>query len=241
MLTLLVLLAAFGGAPDIRVDPLALTPEMQAWVAETAPRDGPPELRWRHLGRALTRSRDFVETPLVTTTAGEAFGSGRGNCVAFAHLAVALAREAGVDAYFVLVEENTRTLRRGDLRVAQGHLAAAFGEGGGAVVLDLGGLHRDDGRTRRISDRTARAIFLSNQGAERLLAGAPGAASLYLRAAVHEDADLAWAWANLGVAERRAGRPGLAVLAYRQALALAPELATARHNLAFLEGRPGRR
>lgn len=238
MLTLLVLLAAFGGAPEIQVDPLALTPEMRAWVVETTPRSGSPDVRWRHLGHALTRSRSFVETPLETTTAEEAFASRRGNCVGFAHLAVALAREAGIDAYFVLIEENARTLRRGSLRVAQGHLAAAFGNGGEAVVLDLGGLRRDDGRARRISDKTARAIFLSNQGAEHLLADAPETASVWLRAAVHEDSGLAWAWANLGVAERRAGRPELAALAYRQALTLAPELATARHNLAILESRP---
>ncbi len=236
MLRLLVLLAAFGGDPEPRVAPLALTPEMRVWVDRRVPRSGSPEVRWQRLGNILTHSMTFFETPLVTVTAAEAFARRRVNCVAFAHLAVGLAREADLDAFFVLVDNDARSRRRGDLRVVEKHLAAAFGSGGRVSVLDLGGWRRASGRARPVSDRTARAIFYSNQGAERLLAGAPEEAGAWLRAAVHLDPGLAQAWVNLGVAERRAGRRHLAALAYNQALTLEPELVPARDNLAVLRG-----
>ena len=236
MLTLLVLLAAFGADPEPQAAPLAITPEMRTWVDRRVPRQGSPEARWQRLGNVLTHSMTFFETPLRTVTAAEAFERRRVNCVAFAHLAVALAREADLDAFFVLVDDGVRLRKRGDLRVVEKHLAAAFGNGRRVSVLDLGGWRVAGGQAHRVSDRTARAIFYSNQGAERLLAGAPEEASAWLRAAVHLDPGLAQAWVNLGVAERRAGRRHLAALAYQQALTLEPKLEPARDNLAVLRG-----
>jgi transglutaminase-like putative cysteine protease len=104
----------------------------------------PPELRWRRLAWALLESPELriTETRLGTVTAAEAFRTRRANCVAFAHLARALAREVGLDARFVLMEEIEGYEGRGDLRIAFGHLAVGFGPPEKRTVLDLSGLTR---------------------------------------------------------------------------------------------------
>lgn len=220
--------------------PLALTPDMRAWVHRQVSVSAPPELRWRRLARALNTSPDlrFTEIRVGTATASEAFATRRANCVAFALLAVAMAREVGLDAYFVLMNEIEGYEGRSDLRIAYGHLAAGFGAPERRTVLDLGGLTRPSGnRARRVSDATALAIFYSNRGAERLLEGEAEAALPWLRRAVDLDSALPRAWVNLGVAERRAGHPQAAVDAYRRALEIDPGLAAAHENLRRVEHR----
>ncbi|MEM8931980.1 MAG: transglutaminase domain-containing protein [Acidobacteriota bacterium] len=236
MVTLLLLLTLLDDTPKLDIAPLATTKEMQRW-AEHAAVGTSPTLRWQRLGVALTHDLRLAETPLRTPTAHEAFTSRQVNCVGFAHLAVALARSVGIDAYFVLVEIDPRTIEAGDLRVVEQHLAAGFGRGAAASTLDLDGWRLAERGDRPISDRTARAIFLSNRGAELLLADAPDEARTWLRAAIDVDPSLVQTWVNLGVAERRSGRPRLAALAYYLALLREPQTASARGNLAVLRGR----
>lgn len=249
-LSLLFLLAVpvHGQIPDLglsqltrgaqAVSPLASTVEMRRWVRRRVSTAAPPELRWRRLARLLVDSPELrlAESPLGTVTAAEAFTTRRANCVAFAHLAVALGREVGLDVYFVLMRDVEGYEDRGTLRIAYGHLAAGFGPPTRRTVLDLGGLSRPSWRrARRIADATALAIFYSNRGAERLLSGEAAAALPWLRAAVKADPELSRAWVNLGVAERRSGDPEAAAAAYRRALEIEPELAPARENLALLK------
>lgn len=226
------------------VSPLALTPRMKEWVHRQVPMNMPPELRLRRLAWALVDSPELgiTETDLGTVTAEEAFRTRRANCVAFANLAAALARELGLDAYLVLAEDIEDYEGRGDLKIAFGHLAVGFGPPGKRTVLDLAGLSRPSRReVRRVSDSTALAIFYSNRGAEELLASHLEAALPWLRTAVEIAPWLPRAWVNLGVAERRAGRTDAAAQAYRRALAIDPELAAALENLAVLERRSGAR
>ena len=159
MLSWLVLIATLGRAPEPRVVPLQLTPEMRSWVTRRLPGNRTARWRWQRLAIELRRDGGFRQVPLLTSTAPEAFATRRGNCVSFAHLVVALAREANLDAYFVLVDDPVQTLRRGTLRVEQNHLAAALSIGRIATVLDLDGLRRLGPRARRVSDRTATAVM----------------------------------------------------------------------------------
>lgn len=226
------------GTLPLALDPLALTPDMRRWVHSQVSMGTPPALRWRRLARVLVTSPELglVETRLDTVTAAEAFVSRRVNCVAFAHLAAALAREVGLDVTFVLMRDIEDYEGRGDLRVAYGHLAVGFGPPEKRTVLDLGGLSRPSHkRMRAVSDRTALAVFYSNRGAEGLLVGDVPTALTWLRAAVRLDPELPRAWVNLGVAERRSGHPEAAAEAYHRALEIDPESLEARENLLVLK------
>lgn len=220
--------------------PLAVTPDMREWIHRQVPGAVPPELRWRRLAWLLVDSPELriTETPLATVTAAEAFRTRRANCVAFALLGAAFARELGLDAYFVLTQEVEGLEGRGDLKIAYGHLAVGFGPAERRTVLDLGGLTRPSRRRmRRVSDLTAMAIFYSNRGAEELLESDLESALPWLRRAVEIAPWLPRAWVNLGVAERRAGDSDAAASAYRRALAIDPELEAALENLEVLERR----
>jgi tetratricopeptide (TPR) repeat protein len=150
-------------------------------------------------------------------------------------LVVALAREAGLQAYFVWTTEVEEFKEDNFLKIAERHLAAAYGPAPSMTVLDFRGLtEADPRRFRVIPDRTAAAIFHSNRGVEELLAEQTKAALTWLEAAVQLDPDLAVAWLNLGVGLRHAGDVNAAKRAYRHALEISPNLPWARKNLAFL-------
>ena len=117
-----------GVAPAPPVKPLAVTPEMRAWVRERVGRAGAAEGRVDRLLRALQAPEVGLRyDPFASRTAADVFADRRFNCLAFAHLFVALAREVGVEAYYLEVPRAERYRRAGDLVLHSGHVAAAWG------------------------------------------------------------------------------------------------------------------
>lgn len=214
-LVALLLTVLLGAAPSFELaSPLDTTLAMRRWAEAHTPRHLSAELRWRRLSTALLDMPGWRIEPAGhrTPTAAEAFASRRINCVGFAHLAVALAREVGVEARFVIAPGTFGAHRRGQWRLEERHLAAAFGTSTRLWVLDQDGLYvARPGDIETIPDSTALAIFHSNRGVEHLLAGDMGAAREWLRRAVRIDPRLVEAVRNLEVVERRwstAGRGG---------------------------------
>lgn len=230
-------------------DALAVSPAMRTWVAQVLGSDSDafatdgeatPRVwqKLRRLHEALTRpgSGRIEEIAEPTPTAQEAFASRRADCLGFALLFVALARERGIGARFALAAEVARVDHRAGLAVLRGHFTALYA----GRVFDLGGERAlDPARDTPVSDRAAVALFFSNRGAQSLMAGnAVGAVELFYRA-VRSDPSVPWVWSNLGVALERAGDREGAVLAQGMARRLDPA-AAARRNLAVAH-RPGDR
>ena len=82
------------------VDVLALTPPMHEFLERYVLPYDSPRVRLSLLMLAVTDEGvlGFHYNPTQTFTAAEAFRRRSGNCVAFANLFLALAREAGLDA-----------------------------------------------------------------------------------------------------------------------------------------------
>jgi tetratricopeptide (TPR) repeat protein len=217
--------------------PLNLTSHMKAWVRRVVPKRGLPEARLRSLLNGLLDSDELYiqQVPNPTGTAAQVFVNRKANCVAFAHLIVALAREVGLQVYFIWTSDVEEYNGKHDLRIAERHLAAGYGPASKMTVLDFRGLtEARPGRFQVISDHTAAAICYSNRGVEELLAHKVEAAVGWLEAAVQIDPELDVAWMNLGVGLRRAGDLDAAEAAYKRALEINQDLVWAKKNLDVL-------
>jgi Flp pilus assembly protein TadD len=231
-------LQAQGVDPASVVIPFEITDEMRAWAHAQVPDSIPQEERLDNLLAAMI---DPARLELRyeggrTVTAKEAFESHRANCLAFTSLFVGLARELGIPAYYLDVEDVERFEKEGDLMVISGHVSAGFSIGGGKVkVLDFSPAGMPAyRRVYPVSDQRAVALYYSNRGAEALRAGSAAEALTWLRKAVEIDPELGGGWVNLGVALRRAGDTPGAEAAYRRALEADPQTASAYSNLASL-------
>jgi Flp pilus assembly protein TadD len=236
-------LRAQGVDTSSLVIPWEVTDEMKAWVRSKVSEDLPKPRRLEALLAAITGSTGLglKYKGGYTGTAREAFESHEANCLAFSSLFVGLAREIGVSAFFVDVNDVEKFEKAGDLVVVSGHTSAGFDPGDGILILDFSPEERPDYRqVQRLSDRTALALFHSNRGAELLRGGLGDEALRWLRQAVAIDPELAGAWVNLGVALRRAGDTEAAESSYRRALEINPEEASAYQNLAALLSLRGR-
>ena len=230
---------------EIPSSPLDLNEEVRAWAQQVAAQSsGSPKRRLEKIRQAIVdpRGLGLREIPGPTPTALEAFQGRRANCVGFALLFVAVAREAGIPAFFAAVRDRRSSKPEDGLRLVEEHLTAAARIGDVVWLVDFSGL--SDGRRteyRALADIGAMAIYFSNRGVEQLLDGDPQQAVLALERAVELDPRWVDSWINLGVARRWAERWRSAELAYRRALELDPSSVTAAKNLAVLldlDGRP---
>lgn len=227
-----------GVDPAEVVVPFEVTDEMRAWVHARVPDPGSPEQRLERLLGAIVDPAGMALSyeGTRTNTAYDAFASRKANCLGFTSLFVGLARELGIPAFYLGVDDVERFERDGDLLVISGHVSAGFDLGGGRTkILEFTNAPSADYRhTRRLSDLTAIALYYSNHGAELLRAGRLDEALPWLRKAVLIDPELGDGWVDLGVGLRRAGDLDGAEAAYRRALEVNPQGASAYQNLAVL-------
>ncbi|MEM7351640.1 MAG: tetratricopeptide repeat protein [Acidobacteriota bacterium] len=219
------------------VVPFELEDDIARWARRLAPAELSPLRRLRVISQALLDPQqlglreDLTRTP----TATEAYRTRRSNCVGFAALFVGLAREAGVPAFFVMVDDLGRSRQENGLRVTEGHLAAAYGPPDRLRIFDFAGeTDGGDYRVSAVTDLTAIALFYSNRGVESMLEDRNEEALHWLQRAVELDPALASARINLGVALRRTGDLEGAEEAYQEALRIDPGAAAAYRSLAAL-------
>jgi Flp pilus assembly protein TadD len=221
------------------VIPYELTDEMRTWVHKVVPHaEVPRDKRLQLLLDALLdpdKGLGITYEGHYTGTAAEVFATRRANCLSFTNIFVGLAREIGVEAFYLDVDDIQRFEREGDLVVVSGHVSAGFAVDRETQVLDFTlapvAHYRE---IRRISDRTAVALYYSNRGGELLRGGQYVEALPWLRSSVVLDPDLARGWVNLGVALRRTGDPTAAEAAYRKALEIDPDSSSAYQNLSSI-------
>lgn len=232
-----------GIAPSSVVYPNGLNDEMRAWAHQVTSGSQSAEERLDKLQRHLL-DPDEISVHYewgYTGTAEEVFENKRANCLAFTNLFVGMARELGLEVYYLGVDDVESYRKEGDLVVVSDHIAVGYGSLGERRIFDFSEKPPDDYRNfTKIPDLTAIAMFHSNRGAESLQRGDVDDAILWLRTAVRVDPELSNAWVNLGVALRRQGDHEGAEEAYRKALAIDPRTYSAYQNLASLlriEGR----
>lgn len=225
-----------GGFEGGKDDPFELTGEMRIWARREVDRAGDPTPRLVALWRGLLDQRGLGVRPEQghTATARQVFERRRADCTAFALLFASLGRDVGLTVDFALVGGTVRYRDATGFRVAERHMAALHYTDGKLWMFDAERISIVDPQAVvRISDRTARAIFHSNRGVERLPSDVAGAEA-ELRRALELDPTLDLAWVNLGVALRVGDRPSEAEEAFHRAIAIEPNSLTAWRNLAML-------
>ena len=222
--------------------PMHLTDEMKEWLHATVGSYGPKIERLRKLLAAIEDPENLAVQydPGYTGTAQEAFETRRVNCLSYTHLFVGMARELGVEAYFLSVRELERYAKDGDLILVSEHITAGYGAEHERRVLEFFvGPEADYRSAVPISDHDALALYYSNRGAELLLAEDNAGAREMLDIAVAVAPGLSDGWINLGVARRRLGDLDGAEEAYLKALQAEPASIPALSNLAALKRRRG--
>lgn len=223
----------------------ALDDEMRAFVAEQIGDADAPRLKLQRLLQGMQQTGLFELDYSIadTTTARTTFHERRGNCLSFTILFVALAREAGIDVRYRLVDMPPVWSTETDFVILRQHVntvvRTAFHED--FVIdfnaIDVGGRYD----AREIDDREVLALFYNNMGAEALISGDFATSFVYFRAAVLAAPAMPGSWTNLGALYSRSGRYAEAEAAYLHALALEPNERSALSNLASLYGAMGNR
>jgi Flp pilus assembly protein TadD len=182
----------------------------------------------------------FDYDPQVTLPAGEAFRQGKGNCLSFSAMFIAMARESGLRAYFQEVEIPPNWNNVEDNLLVSKHVNAVAYHQGHTFTVDVSGRKgREIEQTRRLSDSEAAAQYYNNLGADALIEGDIALAYAYFRKGLDTNPRLAYIWSNLGVILRRNGQSEDAKLAYRTALSLQPNQSVALTNLLFMYTQDG--
>lgn len=221
------------------VIPYEPTDEMRRWVHQAIPNPQvPTDKRLQLLLNALLdpqKGLGITYEGHYTGTAAEVFESRRANCLSFTNIFVGLAREIGVPAFYLDVDDIQRFEKEGDLVIVSGHVSAAFAVEQYIEILDFSLAPAAHYRQiKRISDRSAIALYYSNRGGELMRSGEFAQALPWLKSSVVLDPGLARGWVNLGVALRRTGDPTAAEAAYRKALDIDPDQSSAYQNLSSL-------
>jgi len=232
----------YGVAPD--VDVLALPAGARQMLDATLRGLHTKRLRVDAIGALFVRGGELgmhYET-LATGTAAETFERRAGNCLAYTHLFIAMARSVGIDARYREVLGVPQWETSGEFVMLNHHIAA-YGELGKAstYVADFGFLYEGESSFGRIvSDERARAQHFNNLGAGELVNGDVAAAVRLFARGLTIDRRLAYLWTNLGTAYLRDGDPKHAELALHEALRLTPWDVTALNQLTRLYDVTGR-
>jgi Flp pilus assembly protein TadD len=219
--------------------------EMRAFVAEVGANRRDTQAALQRLLAAMQARGLFTLTydDDFTRTASGTFHDGRGNCLSFTILFVALAREAGLDVSYQLVDVPPTWSWSEDLVVYGNHINALITRPfGNDYVVDFNLRDvKSQYTTSVVDDAYVLSLFYSNRGAEALTRKEYAESFGYLKAAVAASPEHAGPWVNLGVLFGRLGREDEAEAAYTRALAIDRENPSALSNLSNLYARIGDR
>ncbi|HEX5046801.1 MAG TPA: tetratricopeptide repeat protein [Gammaproteobacteria bacterium] len=215
-----------------------LDDDMRAFVAASIGSAVDPRVKLRRLLDAMRRDGLFalVYSGVETRTAQETFRERRGNCLSFTMMFVALAREAGLDVKYQLVDVPPTWSAETEVIVVRNHVNAVVKTGfDSSAVVDFNLFDAKTGYSRRdVSDDYVLGLFYSNVGAEALIDKEYELGFRHLRESARVAPRAVAAWVNLGALYSRQGASDYAEAAYLRALAIEPGNRSALNNLARL-------
>jgi Flp pilus assembly protein TadD len=226
-----------GVDPALVPNPIAITPEIKAAADALSAHGGGTVDELKRIQSALfdTTRFTFDYESGLTVSAAEALAAGRGNCVSFTNLFIAMARSRGLRVKAGYIQPRAGGEKRGDLVYLSSHVVAVYPLHDRYVVFDFYQTREDPAqRIRLLDDFELAALYVNNRAVSALSDGDYALAEARLAAVLKLAPDFAPAYGNLGVILRRRGDISGAIDAYRRALALAPRDPSILGNLAAL-------
>lgn len=219
-------------------DLLAIDDNMREFVERYVGEINHPRQRLRVLHNAITGSATLGVhyAPFASGTAQDVFHRGSANCLSYASLFVALAREANLKAQYQWLEVKPQWTRRGERVMVRLHVNVAVKlRGKEQFMVDIDPLQsRDIAGSRIITDRDAQALYHSNIAMEALAREELLSAWAHAVRALQLAPDISHLWVNLGAVYRFAGQHRAAEGSYLHALKLDGWDRSAMNNLAVL-------
>lgn len=216
---------------------MAVPPELRAQLQQQViDGSGSRTIRLQRLMAFLFRDSGLgmEYAPEATYTVAQAYHTRKANCLTFTLLTIALAREAGLDAYGQEIGEVLAWHQEENTIYRTNHVNAGLALNSRRFTVDVAieeviTLHPP----KAITDRHLLALYYNNRAAE-LMARAPEAATPYMTTSLQLDPGYANSWNNAGVLQRHHGDLDAAERDYKQALKLDPVNASALFNLVIL-------
>jgi Flp pilus assembly protein TadD len=211
-------------APDLSVS--EPDERMRGYVASSVNPDVTATARFRQLINALDRDGYFktAYSAHQTLSATAAFEARGGNCLSYTNMFIALAREAGLEAVYQVVDvppswdaEANFLIRYAHINVLvkNAHLDRQFSQ----TVVDFNDVRpAADYPRREVSDAYAKALYFANHSVALLKAGEVRAGFAHLRRAIDTDPSNVDLWVNLGAFYAVQGESAAAAEAYHVAL-----------------------
>jgi Flp pilus assembly protein TadD len=242
------LLGVAQGAPASVVeekDVLAPSAEMREFLNTHVHHKGAESTKLHELVSAIIDTDTFgVVYDDTTRTASETFRVRRGNCLSFANMFVAMARDVGLKVEYQEVDIPPDWTLDAYTYVLNQHVNVFVDLGlMGKRVVDFNiGDFKASYEMHKVSDARALAHYYNNIGVERMFSRDTAAAlSCFRRALANNDRQFSPAWTNLGTLYLRNGHPAHAEAAYLEALKASASDLVAMSDLARLYERLGDR
>lgn len=244
--------AAFGYTVPAAepIDVLALSPEMEEFLTPEMREGKLTYSRFYRLMKGLSKGDYFNNNYRVdgTFSAAETFAARKGNCLGYTNMLIALAREAGIDAEYQLVESNPVWNVQAGYLVRSNHINVLIkglsrpGMGDTEITVDFNLVGPDPAMStaRIISDAHALSLFHANIAVDEMHAGNFERAFAETKTAALLAPHNNVVWNNLAVLYSRMGKPEVAEQVYRVALQLNPDDMTAWAGLVVVLHAQGR-
>lgn len=230
---------AIPGPGDI----LAIPPELRAWFHEAVVSRGSTPHRRLELMMSFVFGEDGLGMGYdadATHTVEESWRTRKANCLGFTLLTLALAREAGLDAYAQYIDEVLSWHQQDSNVVQSNHANLGIRIHQSLYTVDVASdvvLART--LPTKLPDEQLIALYYSNRAMEQVMAGDIKAARPYIERALELAPGFADIWNNAGVIHLRNGDAAAAEAAYTRALDIDPRHTGALFNLARVYERRG--
>jgi len=226
---------ALGGPP---LELLEITEEMQAFVKETTEGYHNERARLLALHDAVKDENglDMRYDPFADGTAREVFERQTANCLSYAHMFVALAREANLNASYQWMEVRPEWQRIGERIAVRLHVNVQIKtRDGDQYMVDIDPLRRSEvAGARLMSDEEGVALAHNNVAMMALSEDRPEDAWRSVVRGLAVAPGLSQLWVNLGAIYRYTGQLDDAERAYTEALEANPTDRSAMNNLVVL-------
>lgn len=225
-------------------DVLAINDEMREFVDTYTRNSSNPQNRLMALHWAIKSPGNLAiqYDPFADGDARTVFRRGSANCLSYAHLFVALAREAGLDASYQWIEIRPEWQRLGERVAVRLHVNVQVEmRDGSDFIVDIDPLNRMEvAGARLLSDEEGLALHYSNLAMQSLADDNPAGAWLNLVRGLAVAPEFSHLWVNLGAIYRYTGQYAEAEQAYFRALDVDRGDRSAMNNLLVLYEAQGR-